>query len=292
MVLLRADERLGRLDLGHDLPAVEAALRRKLSDEGLRLSQLPITNGVQARTVLRAVIGALAIELGRIVHLKETLQQLLVGDLRRIKHHFHRFGVRAVALRTLRRRRAILAADFLVVRLRARTLHVAALGADDARSLLKVVLDAPEATAGEIRGFAGDRRRLGSARLVLGVELQRGAVEAEAQSRRLRAVVKHMAKMRGAARAIDLDALHAVRVVFMSQHMLDVEGLEEARPTRARVELVRAGEQRQSANDAAVGAVLVVVEQRAAERSLSARLLRNPISLGIEFLGEFLDARA
>ena len=101
-----------------------------------------------------------------------------------------------------------------------------------------------------------------------------------------------MAKMRAAARAIDLDALHAVRVVFMSQHMLDVEGLEEARPTRARVELVGAGEQRQSANDAAVGAVLVVVEQRAAERSLSARLLRNSISLGIEFLGEFLDARA
>jgi len=291
VVVLGRVERLRGLDLGHDPASVEEVLRGELGDERLRIGKLCVAGRVEARAVLGAVVGALAVHLRRVVHLEEAAQEVAVGDHLGIEDHLHHLGVRAVALGATRRGHAVLVADLLVVGLVGGTLHVAAVGSDDAGGLLEVVLDAPEAAAAEVRGLGrgGRGHRLRRTHFVLAVELERGAVEAEAQARRLRTVVEHMAEMGGAPLAEDLHALHAVRVVLPPADMIAVEGLEEARPARARVELVRAREERQTADDAAVDAVLLVVEQRAAERGLGAGLLRDAVGLGIELLGELLD---
>ena len=68
-----------------------------------------------------------------------------------------------------------------------------------------------------------------------------------------------------------------------------VDGCVETWPTGARIELVLAGEQRQAAHYTGVRALLLVVEQIAAERRFGAGILGDPIRLRIKFRGQLFD---
>src|SRR6185312_1641431 len=68
------------------------------------------------------------------------------------------------------------------------------------------------------------------------LEFERGAVHAVAHARGLGAVGEDVAEVAAAARAVDLGSLHQVGVVFARRHRSG-DRLEEARPTRAALEL-------------------------------------------------------
>ena len=87
-------------------------------------------------------------------------------------------------------------------------------------------------------------------------------------ARRFRPVFEYVAQMRSAARAIDLDAGRPVAIVFLAAHMLGIELAIETRPARTRIELVLARKQRQTANDAGVKTIFMIVEQVSAESGL------------------------
>ena len=97
--------------------------------------------------------------------------------------------------------------------------------------------------------------------------------------------------MRVAAGAIDLGTHHAVRDIALGTDMRGVDGCVETWPTSARIKLVLAGEQRQTAHHTGVRALLLVVEQIAAERRFGAGRLGDPIRLRIKFRGQLLDYR-
>ena len=89
--------------------------------------------------VLGADVVALAHALGRVVLLEEDLEQVGVGDLRRVEGDQHRLGVAGLA-----------AADLLVGRVRRGAVHVADRRRVDAVEPPEEPLGAPEAAEGEV----------------------------------------------------------------------------------------------------------------------------------------------
>src|SRR5580658_8382437 len=89
---------------------------------------------------------------------------------------------------------------------------------------------------------------------------------------RRRSIRKHVTQMAAAARAHLFHADHSIAAVAHPPDMRFIVGREETRPTRARVELGARAKQRQAAKAAGVDALLVIVEEHAAERRFSAVL--------------------
>src|ERR1700750_351532 len=92
------------------------------------------------------------------------------------------------------------------------------------------------------------------------LEGQRSTVDAVAHSRGLWTVGKEMAEVGSAGRARHLDALHPVRVVFVSLDRFGRDGKPEARPSAARLELLVRGEQGSVTGSAVVNAGFVIVQ--------------------------------
>ena len=110
--------------------------------------------------------------------------------------------------------------------------------------------------------------------LVIG-ERERLGIDAIPQASGGGAVIENMAEMAITASAQDLRTNHAVAAVCMRNDVLLGHGLEEAGPAGAGVELAIRGEQGQPAADTAVDPVALIVQERAAERSLSALATSN-----------------
>src|SRR5205823_10667026 len=90
------------------------------------------------RSILRPAIGTLRVSAGRIVRLPEEVQQLRVGNLRRIELDQHGFGVAGGPV-----------GYFLVGRIRGLPAGVAYRRRDDARDFAQPLLDAPETALSE-----------------------------------------------------------------------------------------------------------------------------------------------
>ena len=90
--------------------------------EGLFLSLVAVED---CRAVLLADIGALAVDLGRIVNLKEQFGQFFIADPGGVENYFDRFGVTGGP-----------AADLLVARIVAFPAHVAGADRNNALGLL------------------------------------------------------------------------------------------------------------------------------------------------------------
>ena len=148
---------------------------------------------------------------------------------------------------------------------------------------------AEEAAPREVAGLDRERPALGGHLLAVLDEGEGFAVEAVSLAGGRWAVGEHVPEMGVASSALDLHADHSEGLVGRLDHVVGVEGAEEARPAGSRRELVLALEEGQAAHDADVHAFLLVVEKRAAEGSLRTRLLGDPVLLGGEFRREFLD---
>ncbi len=96
------------------------------------------------------------------------------------------------------------------------------------------------------------------------LELQRDAVDAVTQPRRLRAIVEDVSKVAAAAPAVDRLADHAERRVPRRADGL-LQRRPEARPSRAGLELGRRGKHVERAARARVGATAFLVQQFARE---------------------------
>src|ERR1700674_5089374 len=122
-------------DLGHDRP-VEVVLC--LSG---RLTRRLLLRGVvekDRRAVLVTVVGALAVQGRRVVHVPEGIQQLVVRDLCRVVSDLDRLSVTGPAR-----------ADLLVGRVVPVAARITRNGIDDAGDLVEEVLDPPKASARE-----------------------------------------------------------------------------------------------------------------------------------------------
>jgi hypothetical protein len=82
--------------------------------------------------------------------------------------------------------------------------------------------------------------------------LERGGVDAIAQSGRLRAVVEDVAEMSAARRTHDLGSNHPVARVGLGDHAVERRRLVEAGPTASRLELRVRAEQLRAASRAAI----------------------------------------
>src|SRR4029079_14246955 len=122
---------------------------------------------------------------------------------------------------------------------------------------------------GAFRGAALRRRGFGS---LLTVEAQRRRVHAVPQPRRPGAVREHVAEVGAAIATHRFGPGHPVTLVDVLLHRVGGEGLEEARPAGAGLELRVGREQRRIAAHAYVGAVVVTVPVLARERALGAGL--------------------
>ena len=102
--------------------------------------------------ILRALIGALAVEFRGIVRdREENAQQFAVGDLRRIVDDLHGFGVSGLA-----------GADHFIFGVLDRAARVAGSGADHTFHMLENRLDAPETATRHHRCLlTGNRGQLG-----------------------------------------------------------------------------------------------------------------------------------
>jgi len=118
---------------------------------------------------------------------------------------------------------------------------------------------------------------------------RRLAVHAVALARGRRSVGEAVAQVGAAVRTHGLFADHAVARVGVDLDDVLADGLEEARPTGARLELGVAGEQGGVADDAAVGAVVVAVPVLAGEGPLGAGLLGDGELGGGEPFAQLLD---
>ena len=141
--------------LGHDRRG-ERLRAVKLRDVGLGDLRLLVVLREDFAAVLRAVVGALVVQLGRVVRHREIdLQDFSVGDLLRVERDLHRLGVAGA-------RRA----HGVVVGVLLGAAGIAGHGLGDALGVLEHRLHAPEAAAGDHRGlqsFGGrcvDLRRL------------------------------------------------------------------------------------------------------------------------------------
>ena len=98
VVILGRIELLQRDNLGDDRFGKSLRIG-KLTDEFFRGLLLLLIGVKDRRAVLAAGIRALAVELGGIVrHTEKYLQQLLIGNLRRIEMDAHRFGMPGIAI--------------------------------------------------------------------------------------------------------------------------------------------------------------------------------------------------
>src|SRR3569623_1143982 len=104
-------------------------------------------------------------------------------------------------------------------------------------------------------------------------EPQRRRVDAVAQASRLRAIREDVAEVRVAELAPDLGAVHPVRAVVDLAAPRPGARRPEARPARARVELLGRAEQRLAGDDVDVDPRRVVLEVRVVERRLGAAVL-------------------
>ena len=102
--------------------------------------------------------------------------------------------------------------------------------------------------------------------LVLGLEHHGGRVQAVALTRRRRAVGEDVALVAIAAGAADLYTDHAVAAVAQFTNVLWIEGFVKAGPAGAGLKLGTGCEQRQVAQFAVIVAVILVIQQAAAER--------------------------
>src|SRR6516165_2225989 len=94
MVVLGKIELTSRCDLGSD--GAEPLGGKRLLIHRLRSVgrlALRVVVSVDRASILRADVVALTHALRRVVVLPERLQQALIGDLLRIEHHQHHFGV-------------------------------------------------------------------------------------------------------------------------------------------------------------------------------------------------------
>src|SRR4051812_33186929 len=97
-----------------------------------------------------------------------------------------------------------------------------------------------------------------------------------------------MAEVGVAARAAHLGADHAVRLVGDLLDGRAFDRLPERRPARSRLELLAAGEQRRVADDAVIGAGLVVVPEASGERRLGRLMAGDGVLLRGESLPELV----
>ncbi len=187
MIVLGEIEFARGRDLGGD--GAETLRRQRLLVRRLRRVgglALRIAEGVDRRAILGADIVALAHALRRVVIFPERLQQLLVGDLLRIEHDQHHFGMTGAA-RT----------DLFIGRIGRMSAGIADGGRMDAvAELPELALGAPEtaqpehrlleaggigrlqlAAVDEMRG--GGRYRGGAARQRFGCARQRGGLAHE-----------------------------------------------------------------------------------------------------------------
>src|SRR6478736_7379815 len=118
-------------------------------------------------------------------------------------------------------------------------------------------------------------------------EFQRDAVHAVAEPGGRRAVVEHVAEMAAAAAAMDLITHHTESVVGIGQHRA-LDGLVEAWPAGAAVELGLRIEQLQAASGAREGAGAVLIVERAGEGALGVLLAQHRVLLWREQLSPFL----
>ena len=123
------------------------------------------------------------------------------------------------------------------------------------------------------------------------LEAERRGVHAVAVAGGLRAVGEDVAEVGATGRAADLGADHEVRAVLDELDLGRVDGLPEARPPAAGVELHLGAEQRRVAHDAVVGAGVLGVPVLAAEGPLGARVLGDLVLQRGEPLLQLVVAR-
>jgi len=141
----------------------------------------------------------------------------------------------------------------------------------------------------ESRNRSGSQRK----RLALRHEPERDRVSGSgALAGRWGAIVEHVAEVGVAACAPDLDTRHPVAAI---RDLLDVLGIErpkEARPSRCPTRTSRSTRTAQAAQPTRVDAVLLVVEEQPAERTLRALVEDHVLLLGREVAGQLGDALA
>ena len=121
-------------------------------------------------------------------------------------------------------------------------------------------------------------------------EAKRRRVDAIPQTRWLRAIRKYMAQVRVAARRTDLRAHHAQALVLHLDEVPVLDGLGEAGPTGAGVELVGRAEKRLAGHDVHVEPRLVVVPVLVSKRRLGAAFAGHVDLLGRQPLLHILIA--
>ena len=136
------------------------------------------------------------------------------------------------------------------------------------------MLHAPEASSGEVADLSVRFGSLGEI-IAFFVEFKGFAVEAIPPPRGWGTIGEDVSQVRVAALAANFSTHHAVGTVFDFSDVPWREPAVERRPPGAAGEFAGGLKQRQSANHAAVDAVLFVVEEGAAERSFGARSLRD-----------------
>ncbi len=142
MVLLGGVEGLERSYLGRDLLRESLGLI-ELIDIGLCDALLLVAGGENRAAVLRAGIGALAIDFGGIVRDGEVdFEELAVSDLRGIVGNLDGFSVASAA-----------AAHGFVLRCALFAARITGDYSSDAFNIFEDGIDAPEAAAGENCGF-------------------------------------------------------------------------------------------------------------------------------------------
>jgi hypothetical protein len=152
VILLCPVKGLERNDFGGDRLA-EFYLLRLLGGHG---EPLLLRSFVEDdRAILRADVGALLVEGGRIMDVPKNIEQLLIGDFRRVVGDPDDFGVAG-----------LVAADILVGRVHGMAAGVAADDVGDSTEFFEERLGAPETAHAEGGGLKARRRRGWRARSV------------------------------------------------------------------------------------------------------------------------------
>lgn len=137
MIILGWEEFCGRQNLGGDV----LTFFLQNSDHFFNSGFFRLVVVKHAAEVLRADIGPLSVLLGKIVDLKEVLDQIFVGNLFRVVGNLCSFEMAGITLLDLLVRRRIYSAT-----------HVADNSRYNTFALVEVVLSSPEAAAREV-GF-------------------------------------------------------------------------------------------------------------------------------------------
>src|SRR4051794_20065624 len=91
-----------------------------------------------------------------------------------------------------------------------------------------------------------------------------------------------MAQVAAARRAERLGPTHEHRTIGLGRHGVRVGWCEEARPTRPRIEFRLGTEELRATAGTAIGALAVLIPQRAGECSFRALLAKDAVLLGSE----------